>query len=96
MTPEIAQLVAAGVKEPDKWLSAIQQTCDPETLAIRFIEHEVSVKIPDSHCAGEVWVCDLGKHVCACVVDVALRIGGNEDLSAVIRHADRAIAGHIA
>jgi putative chitinase len=28
MTPEIAQLVAAGVKEPDKWLSAIQQTCE--------------------------------------------------------------------
>ena len=27
MTPAIEQLVAAGVKEPDKWLSAIQHTC---------------------------------------------------------------------
>ena len=57
---------------------AVQQLRHPNLLAIGFVEHEIAVDVPDRYRAGEVRVCDLLKHVGARVINITLRIGGDE------------------
>ena len=70
-------------------LRAVQQARDVDALAVGRVEDEVAVKIADRHRAGKVWVTDAAEHVRAGVVDVAVRVGRDEQLRAVVGHADR-------
>ena len=67
---------------------AVQNGSHPHLLAVRLVEHKVAVQVGHSHSAWEVRVRDGAKCVCGGVVDVAGAVGCNEQLSAVVSHAD--------
>ena len=77
-------------------LEAVQKLRYPDALAVRFVEHEIAVKVSDRHRAGEVGVGDLRKRVGRLVVDKRVWIAGEENLRPVVRDGHGAGAGHVA
>ena len=75
---------------------AVQKSRDPHLLAVRFVEHKVAIQIGHGHRAGKVGVSDWTKCVCGGVVDEAGAVASNEQLGAVVRHADRASVADVA
>ena len=69
---------------------AIQQARHPDLLTVWLVEDEVAVKVTNRGRAGKVRVANGRKRPCAHVVDVAVRVGRNEDLRAVVRNGHRA------
>ena len=75
-------------------LRTIKQRSHPDLLAVRLVKHEVAVQIAHSACTGKVWVGDLLKGVCIGVVNERGAVASNEQLNAVVNHADRPSACH--
>ena len=73
---------------------AIKQARHPDKLTVGLIEYKVTINVPNSNRPWKVGVSDLTKRAGCVVVDVAGAVGSNEQLSAVVCHADRASAGY--
>ena len=69
---------------------AVQQARHPDLLAVWFVEDEVAVEVADRGCAGEVRVANRRERAGAHVVDVAVRVGSNKYLRAVVCDGHRA------
>ena len=67
----------------------IKQFRYPHALAVWLIEHKIAVDVAHGDSAWKVGVADLCKRRRVDVVDVAVWVGGDEDLYAVVHHADR-------
>ena len=68
---------------------AVQQARHPHLLRARLIEDEIAIEIADRRGAGEVGVANRRERARGHIVDVAIRIGGDEDLRAVVGYRHR-------
>ena len=65
-------------------------------MAVGFVKDKVTVNVANYHSARKINVSDLLKHQRVAVVNVAGAVGRDENLRAVVGHADRTSAGNAA